>query len=566
MIEIDNLEGKKIARRGNLPTNDYSLEKKFLPFLKKDTNIQQLELTEAGLIVKSAAPIKDPDLTTQTNGFIMIGKVLNHDFLIDLQKIIKDDLFILDLNLNPILTTMETEDIQIELDKPEILPEQELYQSDILINKKPYLSGLIPIFNHNNQPIGWFMIATSLEKMYTARRALFTSLFVIALVGGIISIIFSFIITNSITGPLNQLVQLSKKIAGGDLRDHFKTSAKGEIGYLGQSFNQMVSMLHNLVHGIRLSSENVARGSEQLIEVTHQLKNNAKVTDQCIQQIVSRINNQQQQLNSAMDNINSLSESITEIDHGINQVASNSLQADHEVELSTETLTHLMTVMSEIKDAVSASHKIINQLGKKSNKIIGIIDIIRNIAEQTNLLALNASIEAARAGEIGRGFAVVAEEIRKLANESHTAAENINELINSINDEINTAVQMMDKSANTVQEGVSKAEETQNVLLSVNKAVRSTRQSVEEMSAYLQNQQNSIKSMIQIVETIATNGNLAVKEANSSSIAIEKQNQTLNHLLTVAQELDQMARNLREQIISFKLQDEDEPLKDDIEI
>jgi methyl-accepting chemotaxis protein len=102
----------------------------------------------------------------------------------------------------------------------------------------------------------------------------------------------------------------------------------------------------------------------------------------------------------------------------------------------------------------------IQSLSHKSGRIGGIVDTITGLAQQTNLPALNAAIEAARAGDQGKGFAVVAEEVRKLAEESQTAAGQIAALIGEIQSETGRAVQAVDEGARRTQDGVATVEQT----------------------------------------------------------------------------------------------------------
>ena len=103
--------------------------------------------------------------------------------------------------------------------------------------------------------------------------------------------------------------------------------------------------------------------------------------------------------------------------------------------------------MHAVRDSSHAVTEAITRLAEKSEQIGAIVKTITGIAEQTNLLALNAAIEAARAGEQGRGFAVVAEEVRKLAEESQLAAEEIAGLIQAIRTETDAAVQVVEHGA-----------------------------------------------------------------------------------------------------------------------
>ncbi len=170
-------------------------------------------------------------------------------------------------------------------------------------------------------------------------------------------------------------------------------------------------------------------------------------------------------------------------------------------------------------------------LGERSNKISDIVNTISGISEQTNLLALNAAIEAARAGEAGRGFAVVADEVRKLAEESRTATEQIAVLIEDIKKEIISSVETMDRNYVQVTEG--------------NQSIQEALKSFETIPVLVDNVSQSLTKMVASAEENATGANLLNSSVQQVTSAMQQVSSAAQQLSANAEELSRLSNRFK---------------------
>jgi len=273
-----------------------------------------------------------------------------------------------------------------------------------------------------------------------------TYLILIFLFFGIVvaTIIFSYFIIVSITKPLKNGIKFASEVANGNLQSEYSLHQEDEIGQLASSLSGMAVQLNNIVGAVIQSSRQIALSSQKFTDASQQLSNGA---------------------NEQASSIEEVSSSIEEMVSTIQQNSNNARETENIANISQAGIVSL------------ANHTLI--ILESNKRIADKIQIINEIAFQTNILALNAAVEAARAGENGRGFAVVAAEVRKLAERSRVAADEIVQLTKNnlaLAEEssvrMNNILPNIEKTSSLVKEITSSSIEQGNGADQINNAVQ----------------------------------------------------------------------------------------------
>jgi methyl-accepting chemotaxis protein len=209
--------------------------------------------------------------------------------------------------------------------------------------------------------------------------------------------------------------------------------------------------------------------------------------------------------------------------------------------------------MRAVRDSSQAVTAAITELNAKSTQIGAIVETITGIAGQTNLLALNAAIEAARAGEQGRGFAIVAEEVRKLAEESGRAAEQISALLKTIQTETGHVFTVVHEGSRRTDSGAAVVERTREAFGSIETAVREMYQRVADVaqaSAQVSTDSERLRTMLEEVTTVALSSSGGAAQVAASA---EASSASAQQLAATAQELRANAEMLGNVVGAFKV-------------
>ncbi|NLR76348.1 methyl-accepting chemotaxis protein [Leeia sp. IMCC25680] len=248
-------------------------------------------------------------------------------------------------------------------------------------------------------------------------------------------------ISRDISTPLGRMeADLEQAAAQRDLRHQWIAKAQDEIGRMTQALGSLMQALRNtLQESQRISAE---------------VKQAAGGMSQRAGQVETVSAEQADAAASTASAVEQLSVSIRVVSDNARGVANDVEQVQHAASSGSQVATEAAHALQGIAGVVTDASRGVDQLGQRSIEIGGIAQSIKEIADQTNLLALNAAIEAARAGEQGRGFAVVADEVRKLAERTGQATNEITRIIAAVQDDTRQAVGSMQEVSSRVQHGV----------------------------------------------------------------------------------------------------------------
>ena len=364
---------------------------------------------------------------------------------------------------------------------------------------------------------------------------------------------FSYKLINSIRGALNIMVHVCDKLSSGNFIVRTEPSQrKDELGDVHRALYDMTLKIGDLLKEVSKTTEQMAAASQQLNSSSMESANAATSVAQSVADAASVVVQQQTAVTNGTDSVASISQSVKSVSQETEEISQEADQAAKKAEAGNLVVEKSVNQIHSVEEKVRTTARLVDELGARSQEIGAIVDTISDLAGQTNLLALNAAIEAARAGEQGRGFAVVAEEVRKLAEQSATAAQQIADLIGRIQDDTSKAVASMDSDRQAVVQGAESVEGLRQVFEEINGLVIDVAGKIESMSDSIQHVAGQSSEITNHMEQIDTGAAKVADNMQSISAATEEQSASAQEIASASDSLARQAQDVQEKLQKFK--------------
>lgn len=338
-----------------------------------------------------------------------------------------------------------------------------------------------------------------------------------------ISLLVTIILTSRITKPIKEISNTLYKVSNGDLTvNKIKTKTKDETKVLADSVNELIDKFNDIIKLMVSSSNNINHFSTQLKDGADKVLEATTEVATSISQISVSSEEQARDTADSVEEMSLLGDNINDT-----AIASSKIETVANKTLSLkEKGLNSVNELNEANDENNINsieiEQLITSINEHSQQIGQVVNIISRIANQTKLLALNASIEAARAGQHGLGFNVVAEEVRKLANDTSEATENINNKIVEMQNQSEKAVEFINKN----NSGVDK----------INKTVMKAENIFNEISIQLQELIDDIRTIVNYNYEVNNKKDNIIEMLNNVSHSAEKNSIAIEHISSSAEE------------------------------
>ncbi|EDS77185.1 putative methyl-accepting chemotaxis protein [Clostridium botulinum C str. Eklund] len=401
---------------------------------------------------------------------------------------------------------------------------------------------------------GWTVVNVVYESELFAKANKMLFIMIGLVIGIMLIITLSlYFMAGYLVKPLKKLGEFADIVSTGDLTGSVEVNSNDEIGSLSRAFNNTVQALRALLTDITEESQKVNTLSCDLANSCSEFGKLTEDVANSMQIVSENATHQAEQVSSAVEKTNDMGNSSRQVTNKCNYMLQTAEESHNISEIAFKVVDKAVDNMQVIVKGNEQTLKENELLLNKSTEIGEIIQVITGIADQTNLLALNAAIEAARAGEQGKGFAVVADEVRKLAEQSSSAAKQIAELVKGIQSQISDITESMKDSSKEISGGMQVALEARTHFEDIESAIANIFSVVKEVSSATE---NMIKKTDETIEEMKVTSSIAGDTAASTesvTAITEEHTVTMEEIGQTASDLSSLSGRLSELVSRFNI-------------
>lgn len=535
--------------------------------LKGDVSAGVVHGKEIPFSLRATAPIK---YNGKVIGTISIGKSLSNKKFVDEVKDFTDlDVTVFNGDTREMTTIIKSgkRAVGTKMSNPQVtqtvIHEGKSFLARNTILGIEYQTAYWPIKSESGKNIGMWFIGMPVQTLVDSQNAVRNSALIIICITIPFILIAAWIIARSMASPIVNTTNYAIEVAEGNLENTLSVKSKDEIGMLAQALNTMVTNLKEKINEAqektRLAAEETQKAQqatqeaeeartqaerakkEGMLHAALELEDVVEIISAASEELSAQIEQsstgsdvQSQRTGETATAMEEMNATVLEVAKSSGDASETANEAKSTAINGTNVVSDMVKGIKKVLDYSNALEKDMEKLGVSAEKIGQIIDVISDIADQTNLLALNAAIEAARAGEAGRGFAVVADEVRKLAEKTMAATNEVESAISEIQ---NGTKESINQCSNTVREidSVSSmagdAGHSLSAILSLNDQVSDQIQGIatacEEQSATSE----EINRAVDEINHIATETSDAMRQSSKAVMDLAAQAQQLKSII-----------------------------------
>lgn len=376
-----------------------------------------------------------------------------------------------------------------------------------------------------------------------------------AFVAILFSTLFLLFIIRGLSRAIRDMTSVTDSLSAGDLAARFRDSGRDELARISGLLNSMLDSISTALKKVRDEAVESSKQADTLAALSEETLASMEEVSASVEQVNGLMEAASASTEATGVSVAEIAASAQSSAQASTDGAQQATQVAEAAHHATAEVAKVLDSMASVADCARDSLQEIRELGQSVDSISGFVTTITSIADQTNLLALNAAIEAARAGEAGRGFAVVAEEVRKLAEESGRAAQEVSKLIAELQKKSSSSIAITESAGPLLLQAMDDAKSAQSRLDAAQKAIESLNQEIQNIAAVSQEQAAASE---EISEAMRSLGESNTKIIGSTAAIRDSSHETTSaaeSIASAAQAMAETAERLNHLVDAFVLDD-----------